>query len=108
MALSGVEFATLGFDIALVILGFYFVFAAMEMRKAKGSFGAGATLFCWSLVILGLVHLLETALGIFYRGRMSSDWNELSHRVLVFISMLVIVFGFITFKKDIFIPPKSK
>jgi len=100
--MDGLEFATLGLDVTLVLLGFYFAFAAMEMRKAKGSFGLGFVMFCWALVILGFVHLLESILEI--SGMMTIEWNELLHRLLVLGSFVVLIYGFTILKKDIFIP----
>lgn len=100
--MNPLEFASLGFDIVLVLLGLYFAIKALEMKKAKGSFGFGIALFCWSLVLLGLVHMIET--GLFIIFDMNAEWNELIHRILVLFGFIGLIFGYIEFKKDIFIP----
>jgi hypothetical protein len=97
------EFAIFGFDVILVLLGLYFAMQARKMSAAKGDFGTGARLFCWSLVFLGFVHMIETVLDI---AGLSVEWNELAHRILVLGFFLMIIYGFMVMKKDIFIPPK--
>ena len=96
------QFASFGIDIVLVMLGLYFGFAAMRLRKATGAFGMGLFLFCWALVLQGFVHMIETYIDIL--GIMNFEWNELLHRILVLLSFVIIIYGFELFKKDIYVP----
>ena len=100
--MNSLQLAKIGLDTSLVLLGIYFAFAAMEMRRAKGSFGIGFVMFCWALVLLGFVHLLETIFII--NGVIPLEWNELLHRILVLFSFFILIYGFVKLKKDIFIP----
>ena len=86
---EGLERITLSFDGVLFIMGLVATYLAW--RRLSPRIGHHVTFACGGLILLGIVHFIETAGNI--TAYLIGDPAEIVHRILVFIGFAWLMVG---------------